>query len=591
MANRKQSFKSLLWVLRLQYQTTRVALFWGIFFNIYDGLTGIVNTYAAAKLITSVTEVAFNNGSANTVYFWLLVILGLEVLRSILQSFNSIIRRRADQMLELAASERYYTKLYELSQEQFDDEEFNTIASRARDGLSQLWRVTNELTWSLSSLIGFTTAMLAIIFVAPLVGVLIAITVIPIAIIRARQNKSLDKANKRAEPVERVAWRTRWYLLDPQFMPEVRLINGFKQLVRTWHSSMSKYNDIIYEVERKNARFDAVSNLVGPIATFLANVYFFRLLVAGSIGLDKFIFLRGILDQAATSALSLALSIDQLHEISIDFGNFNEFYYTEPKIPSGSKEVKRPLTIEFKNVSFKYPGSSSLALKNVSFKIVPGSRLALVGENGAGKTTLIKLLLRQYLPTEGEIIVNGVNIKDVEEDSYYKELSILSQIFLIINHLTIRDNLTIGIDREIKDQEIFSALDMVGIKDFVQKLPNGLSQRLDSSFKDGSSMSGGQIQRLGVARSLLRSGDIMILDEPTSAVDAKAEFSIFNNIYKQHADRTTLIVSHRFSTVRKADKVIVMDKGKIIEYGSHEELMEHQGLYKEMFEIQAEGYR
>lgn len=591
MTKRKQSFQALWWVIRLQYRTARGAFFWNVFFNIYSGFIGIVNTFVAAKLITSVTAVAFSAGETSAVYSWLAAILGLEIISSVLQSLNLLISKRTDQKLELAASEQYYTKLYELSQQQFEDEAFNTVASRARDGLHQLWRISHEMMWALSSLISFVTAMIAIVIVAPPVGLLIAITVIPIAILRARQNKLLDQANKKAEPVERVAWRTRWYLLDPQYMPEVRLINGFKQLVRTWRTNMSKYNDVMYAVERKNAWFEAFSNLVGPIATFLANVYFFRLLVAGAIGLDRFIFLRGILDQAAGSALSLALSFDKLHQISIDFGNFNEFYYTDPAIPNGKTKVEKPLTIEFKNVSFTYPSATSPALKNISLVIAPGSRLALVGENGAGKTTLIKLLLRQYLPTSGQILVNGVDIKDIDQESYYMALSILSQNFFILSHLTIRENLVMGLGRDVTDKEVSAVLDMVGAKEFVSKLPNKVEQRLDSSFRDGSNLSGGQIQRLGVARALLRRGDIMVLDEPTSAVDAKAEYSIFNNVYKEHADKTTLIVSHRFSTVRKAEKIVVMEQGKIIEYGSHEELVSHDGLYKEMFEIQAEGYR
>lgn len=588
---KKQSLKSLWWVIKLQYNTSKGAFFWNILYNSYTGIQGIAYTFVTAKLITSVTAVAFGTGQANTVYAWLAGLLALELLGSGLQSANFLISRRTDQKLDLAAAEQYYTKLYELSQQQFEDEVFNTVADRARDGLHQIQRVVYEMTSILSSFISFATAITAILVVAPVVGVVIVLSVIPVALVRMKQNRLSDVAQKQAEPIDRVAWRTRWYLVDPQYMPEVRLINGFKQLVHTWRSSLTKYNDIMYEVERKNALFEGLSNLVGPVVTFLSNVYFFRLLVAGTIGLDRFIFLRGILDQAAGSALSLSSSFERLHQISIDFSNFNEFYYTPPAIPNGTVKVTKPLTIEFKDVNFTYPSSKTPTLKDISFLIVPGSKLALVGENGAGKSTLIKLILRQYLPTSGQILVNGVDIEDINQESYYEALSILSQDFLMLSHLTIKENLTVGLSRDVSSKDIHEALDMVGGNDFIDKLPHKLEQRLDSSFKDGSNLSGGQTQRIGVARSILRQGDIMILDEPTSAIDAKAEYNIFNNIYKAHADKTTLIVSHRFSTVRKADRVIVMEQGKIIEYGSHEELMRHGGLYKEMFEVQAEGYK
>jgi ATP-binding cassette subfamily B protein len=214
-----------------------------------------------------------------------------------------------------------------------------------------------------------------------------------------------------------------------------------------------------------------------------------------------------------------------------------------------------------------------------------------VGENGAGKTTLIKLLLRQYLPTEGTITINGTDIRDIEQESYYTAISNLSQEFLIVQHLSIKDNLVMGLSQEPSDEEIYNTTDLVGATGFVHKLSQKLNTRLDTSFDGGTNLSGGQKQLLGVARALLRNGDVMILDEPTSAIDAKAEYIIFNNIYKSHDSKTIVIVSHRFSTVRKADKIIVMERGKITEYGTHEELLKKSGLYKEMFEAQAEGYR
>jgi len=279
-----------------------------------------------------------------------------------------------------------------------------------------------------------------------------------------------------------------------------------------------------------------------------------------------------------------------MDELVINIGNYIDVQDEEPAIPSGSITVTAPLTIEFMNVSFSYPNSAEPVLRDVSFKLFAGSKLAIVGENGAGKSTLIKLLQRQYLPSGGQILVNGHSIVDIDEASYYAQLSSLSQDFLIINHLTVFDNLILGAKRKISEKDVQKALELAGAE-FVNTLPFGAKTRLDSSFKDGTNLSGGQLQRLGVARTLLRGGDVLILDEPTSAIDAKAEFKIFNNIYESHAGKTTLIISHRFSTVRKAEKIMVMEKGRVTEYGTHEELLEFGRTYKEMFDLQAEGYR
>jgi len=334
-----------------------------------------------------------------------------------------------------------------------------------------------------------------------------------------------------------------------------------------------------------------VTESTQPLVTFGANIYFFRLLLAGTIGLDRFIFLRGMLEQTVSGASMLTSSISRLHEVMINLENFTLVYDTPPAIPNGTVKAEAPLSIYFDNVSFSYPVNSTKVLDGITFIINTGDKLALVGENGAGKSTLLKLLLRQYLPTEGTITVNGVNIKDIELDSYYSAISNLSQGYILVDHLPIGDNLTIGITRDCTNDELYKATDLVDATNFIKKLPHQLETRLDTSFDDGNNLSGGQRQRLVIARALLQNGDILILDEPTSAIDAKAEYTIFNNIYKSQANKTTLIVSHRFSTVRKADQIIVMDQGKITEYGSHDELLKYGGLYKEMFEAQAEGYK
>lgn len=584
-------YRSLWWVIKTQYQTAKLAFVWRIAYGFYSGSISIVSTFAAAKVISSVSEAALNQGSPRPVYLWMVVIVAIEIVGTLTRNFDNLINARAEQKLELVVNERYFNKLYDLSQEQFENEEFNTKVNRAQDSLMKLWRVMNEITWTLSSLVRFVVSIVAVLVISPGVGLLIIATVVPSIFLRIKQNKLIEDANKKADPIEKVGYRTRWRLADPQDMAEIRMLNGLKRLVRIWKDSTKKAQGVIYEADKKSVKFSVVSDVMQPMVEFIANIIFFRLLLNGVIKLDKFIFLRGIMEQASTSALSLANSFETLHKLSIDLQNFTIFMDTPPAIPNGAVAVKRPLTIEFKDVNFKYPTASTPTLHDISFVIHPGSRIALVGENGAGKSTLIKLILRQYLPTSGQILVNGTDIKDVDQVSYYAALSVLSQEFLTFYHLTIKDNLALGRAEDVTDKDLDWAAGLVGATEFIDKLPHKFDTRLDTSFKDGSNLSGGQVQRLGVARALLRGGDIMVLDEPTSAIDAKAEYNIFNNIYQAHAGRTTLIVSHRFSTVRKADKVIVMEEGKIIEYGSHEELIAYNGLYKEMFELQAEGYR
>lgn len=588
---KKKYLKSILWILRLQWQTSRFSFGWTVFGTVFDGLRPIVQTYALAQVISNVSKAAIQKADPEPVYFWLTVLLIVELLSLIFNTIDRIVKDRFQQKIELVLNEHFFKKMYELSQEQFDDEVFNTKLERARDSLFQIWRIVSEISFVVSSFISFVGSLIAIVLSAPLIGLVIALSVIPAALLNMKQNNLREAIYKRIEPIDRVAYRTRWMLIDTASMPEIRLMNAFKKMIKTWRIYMTKSQNIVYENDKKLAKIDVGAQIIQPLIGFGASIYFFKLLLAGTIGLDKFIFLRGMIETASNGADMMANSVKRLHEMTINLQNFNEIYDLKPTIPNGSKKIDRPFTIEFINVSFAYPGTDQLVLDDVSFVIAPGNKLALVGENGAGKSTLIKLLLRQYLPTTGSIVINGTDIKEIDVEHYYSGISNLSQDFLILQHLSIKDNLSMGLSSDPTDEDVYQVTDLVDATKFIQKLPHKLDSRLDPSFSEGTSLSGGQMQRLGVARALLRNGDLMILDEPTSAIDAKGEYAIFNNIYRSHADKTTLIVSHRFSTVRKAESIIVMEQGRITEYGTHEELLEYGGLYKEMFEAQAEGYR
>ena len=223
--------------------------------------------------------------------------------------------------------------------------------------------------------------------------------------------------------------------------------------------------------------------------------------------------------------------------------------------------------------------------------VTPGEKIALVGENGAGKSTLVKLLLRFYDATDGEILINGINIKNLDLNQWHKHIGALFQDF-IKYQFTFKENVIFG-NLEKKDdmKALQDALKQSGAESYLADLPNGLDQIVGKTFEEGVDLSGGQWQKLALARAFFRDAPFLILDEPTSAIDAKAEFEIFENVQKLQKDKTVIIISHRFSTVRTADRILVLDEGKIIEEGSHEKLMNEKGVYAELFEIQAQGYK
>lgn len=270
-----------------------------------------------------------------------------------------------------------------------------------------------------------------------------------------------------------------------------------------------------------------------------------------------------------------------------------EFENIESKHTKEGKKIGNleKVNIEFKNVSFKYPRSKEFTLKNVSIKINEGEKLSVVGLNGAGKTTFIKLLARLYEPTEGEILLNGVNINEYDYDEYMKLLSVVFQDFKLMS-FSIKENIALNDFNKVKDEEIEEVLIKSGFGKDLEKLPKGINTPVYKNFDEGGiEFSGGQAQKLAIARAVYKDAPIVILDEPTAALDPKAEYEIYSKFNELIGKKTTIYISHRLSSCRFCDNIAVFQKGKLIQYGTHDELVKDKGNeYETMYSAQAQYY-
>jgi len=266
------------------------------------------------------------------------------------------------------------------------------------------------------------------------------------------------------------------------------------------------------------------------------------------------------------------------------------------KTQSPSKGKILPLqkdvgSLEINDLNFRYREDSPLVLKDINLTIKHGEKIAIVGENGAGKTTLVKLILKMYEVGEGVIKVGGVDINKISNSSLYRNISVLFQNFNTYGHLSVKQNVIVGdISKKANDKEVIKALEMADAMSFVKEYKNGVDQILSEKFTDGIRPSTGQWQKIALARFFYRDSDIVIFDEPTASIDPVSEYKIFNRIYKHIKNKTVIIISHRFSTVRQADRIIVLSKGRIVEDGSHEELMKNDSLYAKTYRLQAKAY-
>jgi len=388
-----------------------------------------------------------------------------------------------------------------------------------------------------------------------------------------------------------------WYLkhlyTNFQTLAEIKIY----QLNNYFLGKMKKVQDsLIYEYEkpiRKYTFFSIFTSTMIPIVIYFSLKDFVSLIFLKKYSLGDYTFFLNTLFTFSGQISNILLNIGSLYENDL----FVDDYFKLIDLKNKIEEPKQPIVlknntfekIEFKNVSFVYPGGKESALKNINLTIKTGENIAFVGHNGAGKTTLIKLLLRFYDPTTGEILIDGVNLRQLDLNFWYGQIGILFQDFAKY-YLSLKENVVLGSIKKIDNKLVLDALKKAKAEELL-KQEKGLDQILGRWFEKGQEISVGQWQKVAIARALYRDAPILILDEPTSNLDPQAEEEIFENLVNVYQKKTLIFISHRFSTVRKADKIYVLDNGEIIESGTHEVLLKNNKLYKKFFEIQKKGYQ
>ena len=508
--------------------------------------------------------------------------------------FNHRIQPKGSEKIAIAVRELLYTRAHKMDLACYDDPAFyNDFIWAMDNSQSRIDNVINTIGSWFGNIVGFTlygafimlTDPVGFIFVAASFAVATVFRMVTAKLNYAR-DQVLNPLMRKRNYISRV-----FYL--PDYAKEIRLSNVKEQLIDDYIETERSIQSELKKRNRKIALFQFLGSYIQGdfIIDFLFLLYLmYMVIICQSMG---FAALYGMYrsSRSIKGAIGgLSGSITATFENSLYIEKIRTFLNKQPTVVNKPDAIPaRSGTLEMKNVSFSYPGTETDSLSDVNMTINPGEKIAIVGYNGAGKTTLIKLLMRLYDPSGGEILCSDENIKDFELDSFRNQFAVLFQDYQIYA-ATLAENI-LADDSKPDGERLKYALEASGFAERVAKMPNGVNTHLTREFMEGQELSGGERQKLAISRCLYKNSPVLILDEPSSALDPVAEYEFNNAMLKLSQDKTVIIISHRLSTTKMADRIYMFEMGKLIESGSHVELMALESKYAEMFRVQAEKYR
>ena len=564
------------------------------------GVLPAAMAYVGALIIDAVleaTQVAKDTGVVGLSRVFTLVAVEALIVAAItgaqrgISLCQALLRAQLGQRVNVMILEKAVT----LELAQFEDSEFYDKLTRARrEASSRPLSLVNRTFGLGQNLISLISYGVLLVQFSPWAVLILILAGLPSFVAETRFSGQAFTLFRWRSPETRMQIYLETVIAREDNVKEVKLF-GLGPLL------LQRYRDIfrrLYKADRALAiRRDGwgfVLGLIGTAALYGAYAWIAFATVVSRITLGQMTMYLMLFRQGQSAVSAILSAIGGMYEDNLYLSTLYEYLETPVALSdAGKKSGPQPHDgIRFEKVSFTYPGANEPALKEVDLHIHPGESLALVGENGSGKTTLIKLLTRLYTPDEGRILLDGMDLKDWDEETLRQRIGVIFQDFSRYQFL-VGENIGAGDVREFEDEQRWKdAADKGMADDFIEDLPSGYKTQLGKWFKDGQELSGGQWQKIALSRAFMRTdADILVLDEPTAAMDAAAEAKIFEHFRKLTQNRIAILISHRFSTVRMASQIIVIENGRVIERGSHEQLMELGGHYANLFSLQAAGYR
>ena len=551
--------------------------------------------YVAKLIIDQVVQLTHSSGSQN--YLWQLVAVefGLAILSDGLSRATNLVDSLLGDLFSNHTSVKIMQHAAILDLDQFENSTFYDKLERAR-------QQTVGRTVLLSQVLSQVQDMITMIFLAaglfvfnPWLLLLLFIAVLPAFAGESYFNNLSYSLSRSQTPERRELDYVRYLGASDETAKEVKIFNLSGFLTDRFRLLSNKFYKDNKRLVIKRSLWGTLFAILGSLGYYGAYVFIILRTIEGKLSIGDLTFLAGSFRQLRNLLEAVLSRFTAVSQGAIYLKDFFDFFDIQPQIKAISNPRPFPEKIiqgfTFEDVGFKYANEERWANRHLSFTLHAGEKLALVGENGAGKTTLVKLLARLYDPTEGRILLDGYDLREYDLTELRKQVGVIFQDYFRYQ-MTVSQNIAVGNIAEKENKELISNAAKQSLADaLVQKLPGKYEQALGKRFNEGIELSGGEWQKIALARAYMKDAQLLILDEPTAALDARAEFEVFQRFSELTKGKTAVLISHRFSTVRMADRILVLDKGELLEEGSHEELLKKNGRYAELFLLQAKGYQ
>ncbi|WP_417859804.1 ABC transporter ATP-binding protein [Winogradskyella sediminis] len=594
----KSSFDALVYIPRFFKEIWKVnkSLFLlSAFCRLIGALLPVILLWIGKLIIDEIVlQISLDNPDYYTLWTYVAAEFGLIILSDLISRAIALTDGLLGDEYNIATSVTIIKKTNQINISLLEDSEFYDKLERARTQTTGRVALMSNVLGQAQSTISITTLIAGLIYFEPYLIILLVLSIIPSFINEIRYSQRQYSLARSWTSERRELDYLRFIGANDKTAKEIKLFGLTDFVVDRFKNLSEEYYQLNKTLSIKRSALGFLFNVLGSLSYYGAYVFIIYRVLSGAITLGELTFLSGSFNRLMRNLQDFFSKFTRISESALYLKDYFDFIDISVK-PKTQEDLPLPQHIktgfEFKNVHFAYPNSDNEILKGINFELKAGEKLAFVGQNGAGKTTLIKVLLRFYEPTSGEILLDGVNINRFNLAEYQEFFGVIFQDFFRYE-FTVRENIAIGNIDELDNQsKIENAAELSLANDVVAELKQGYNQQLGKRFSNGQELSGGQWQKVALARAYMKSAEVMILDEPTSALDARAESDVFGRFIGLTEGKTSIIISHRFSTVRQADRILVLENGKVLEIGTHEELMKNEALYAELFTLQAEGYQ